>query len=103
MSLIQLDDISIEFGDVPLLSHSDLAVEPGERICLIGRNGAGKSTLLKIITGQIQPDHGEIIRRKHLRISQLEQTLPADINRTVPDVVREGLAEQQALIDQFNV
>ena len=102
MSLIQLDDISIEFGDVPLLSHSELVVEPGERICLIGRNGAGKSTLLKIITGQIQPDHGEITRRQHLRISQLEQTLPDSIDCTVPNVIREGLAEQLALIEQFN-
>lgn len=102
MSLIRLDDISIEFGDVPLLTHANFTVEPGERICLIGRNGAGKSTLLKIITGQIKPDHGEIHYRQHLRISQLEQALPTAIDRKVSDVVRDGLADQQALIDQFN-
>lgn len=102
MSLIRLDDISIEFGDVPLLTHANFTVEPGERICLIGRNGAGKSTLLKIITGQIIPDSGEIHYRQHLRISQLEQALPTAIDRKVSDVVREGLADQQALIDQFN-
>jgi ATP-binding cassette subfamily F protein uup len=102
MSLIRLDDISIEFGDVPLLAHANFTVEPGERICLIGRNGAGKSTLLKIIMGKIKPDHGEIHYRQHLRISQLEQALPTAIDRKVSDVVREGLADQQALIDQFN-
>jgi ABC transport system ATP-binding/permease protein len=102
MSLIRLDDISIEFGDVPLLTHANFTVEPGERICLIGRNGAGKSTLLKIITGQIKPDHGESHYRQHLRISQLEQALPSGIDRKVSDVVRDGLADQQALIDQFN-
>jgi ABC transport system ATP-binding/permease protein len=102
MSLIRLDDISIEFGDVPLLTHANFSVEPGERICLIGRNGAGKSTLLKIITGQIKPDNGEIHYRQHLRISQLEQALPTAIDRKVSDVVREGLADQQTLIDQFN-
>lgn len=102
MSLIRLDDISIEFGDVPLLTNANLAVEPGERICLIGRNGAGKSTLLKIITGQVKPDQGEIHYRQHLRISQLEQTLPASIDRKVYDIVKEGLSDQQALIDQFN-
>jgi|TARA_R110000822_G_scaffold59736_27_gene149101 ATP-binding cassette subfamily F protein uup len=102
MSLIRLDDISIEFGDVPLLTHANFSVEPGERICLIGRNGAGKSTLLKIITGQIKPDNGEIHYRQHLRISQLEQALPTAIDRKVSDVVRDGLADQQALIDQFN-
>lgn len=102
MSLIRLDDISIEFGDVPLLTHANFTVEPGERICLIGRNGAGKSTLLKIITQQIKPDQGEIHYRQHLRISQLEQALPTAVDRKVSDVVREGLADQQALIDQFN-
>lgn len=89
MSLIRLDDISIEFGDVPLLTHANFTVEPGERICLIGRNGAGKSTLLKIITQQIKPDQGEIHYRQHLRISQLEQSLPTAIDRKVSDVVRE--------------
>jgi ATP-binding cassette subfamily F protein uup len=102
MSLIRLDDISIEFGDVPLLTHANFTVEPGERICLIGRNGAGKSTLLKIITGQTKPDNGEIHYRQHLRISQLEQALPTAIDRKVSDVVRDGLSDQQSLIDQFN-
>ena len=102
MSLIRFDDISIEFGDVPLLTRASFTVEPGERICLIGRNGAGKSTLLKIITGQITPDSGEIHYQQHLRISQLEQALPGAIDRKVSDVVREGLSEQQTLIDQFN-
>lgn len=102
MSLIRLDDISIEFGDIPLLKNADLTVEPGERICLIGRNGAGKSTLLKIIHGLITPDHGELHFKQHLRISQLEQKLPGALERNVADVVKEGLADQQALIDQFS-
>ncbi|WP_438951775.1 ATP-binding cassette domain-containing protein [Porticoccus sp.] len=101
MTLIRIDDISIEFGDVPLLINAQLTVESGERICLIGRNGTGKSTLLKILTGQIKPDHGEIHFRRHLRISQLEQALPGGLERNVADVVREGLADQQSLIDRF--
>ena len=102
MSLIRLDDISIEFGDVPLLHSTNFSVEPGERICLIGRNGAGKSTLLKIINREIIPDSGELHYRKHLRISQLEQSLPSAVNSKVFDVVREGLSDQQKLIDLFN-
>ena len=102
MSLIRLDDISIEFGDVPLLHSTNFSVEPGERICLIGRNGAGKSTLLKIINREITPDSGELHYRKHLRISQLEQSLPSAVDSKVFDVVREGLSGQQKLIDLFN-
>ena len=102
MSLIRLDDISIEFGDVPLLNNTSFSVEPGERICLIGRNGAGKSTLLKIINGEVKPDSGELHYKQHLRISQLEQALPTAVDRKVFDVIKDGLADQQGLIDQFN-
>ncbi len=102
MSLIRLDDISIEFGDAPLLNNTSFSVEPGERICLIGRNGAGKSTLLKIINGEVKPDSGELHYKQHLRISQLEQALPTGVDRKVFDVIKDGLADQQALIDQFN-
>lgn len=102
MSLIRLDDISIEFGDLPLLNNTSFSVEPGERICLIGRNGAGKSTLLKIINGEVKPDSGELHYKQHLRISQLEQALPTAVDRKVFDVIKDGLADQQGLIDQFN-
>src|SRR5215470_13632920 len=56
--LVQLSDISVTFGGMPLLDHVELAVSPGERTCLVGRNGSGKSTLLRIAAGLIEPDHG---------------------------------------------
>ena len=101
MPLIRLDDIAIEFGDTPLLRKANLCIESDERICLIGRNGAGKSTLLNIISGALQPDKGEIQRRQHLRISQLQQNLPQASDHSVFDVVKQGMAEQLALIDQY--
>jgi ATP-binding cassette subfamily F protein uup len=57
--LVQLRDISLTFGGTPLLSGVELAVEAGDRLCLVGRNGSGKSTLLKIVAGLIEADHGE--------------------------------------------
>jgi ATP-binding cassette subfamily F protein uup len=56
--LIQLKDIALTFGGTPLLTSVELAVEAGDRVCLIGRNGSGKSTLLKIVAGLIEPDRG---------------------------------------------
>ncbi len=102
MSLIRFDDISLEFGDQKILTHANFVLEPGERVCLIGRNGAGKSTMLKLIMGEQQQDSGEMHFKRHLRISQLYQQLPKDLHRNVTDVVAEGLASQQAKIDQFN-
>src|ERR1700726_4153944 len=56
--LIQLGDISLNFGGTPLLDGVELSVSGGERVCLVGRNGSGKSTLLRIAAGLIEPDHG---------------------------------------------
>ena len=101
MSLITIDDISLEFGDLPILRHADLTIEPNERVCLIGRNGAGKSTLLKLITGEQQPDSGEIRYRQALRISQLHQALPDELNQSVHGFVADGLVHLGQLIDEY--
>src|SRR5690606_11589006 len=99
--LLVLDDISLDIGDQPLLRQASLTLEPNERVCLIGRNGAGKSTLLRIITGEQQPDAGEIRRKQGLRISQLEQALPQALDSTVQEYVAAGLAHLQSLIDDY--
>ena len=57
--LLHLKDIRLSFGGTPLLEGAELAISPGERICLVGRNGSGKSTLLKVMAGLVEPDAGE--------------------------------------------
>lgn len=101
MSLVRFDEVSLEFGDQPLLSEAVFAIEPGERVCLIGRNGAGKSSMLKLITGELDPDRGEVWRKPDIRIAQLEQGLPIAPGKTVHDIVGSGLAELRALSDEY--
>lgn len=101
MTLIRCDNLSIAFGDTPLLDNAQFSVDSGERVCLIGRNGAGKSTLLKILSGEITADHGNMQLRSGVRISNLAQQLPVADDTTVLESVREGLAEQFALIQQY--
>lgn len=101
MHLVRLSDICLDFGDQVILRNADLVLEPGERVCLVGRNGAGKTTLLKLIAGTLEPDHGEIERRSELRVSQLEQTLPAQLELTAGEYVAEALAPVQALVDDY--
>ena len=103
MSLIRCDNLSIAFGDTPLLDNAQFNVESGERVCLIGRNGAGKSTLLKVLSGDITVDQGNVQRRNGLRISDLAQQLPVADDTTVLDSVRQGLADQFELIEQYTV
>ena len=59
LPLLTLSDITLGFGGNNLLDGVDLVVKPGARMALVGRNGSGKSTLLKVMSGSIQPDHGQ--------------------------------------------
>jgi len=101
MSLLRFDKVSLDFGDRVILREASLAIEPDERVCLVGRNGTGKTTLLRLITGVQQPDYGEIEFRDALRVSQLHQALPVELHETVREYVTGGLAELQAMVDEF--
>jgi ATP-binding cassette subfamily F protein uup len=84
-----------------ILGQADFSIETGERVCLIGRNGAGKSTTFKLITGELEPDHGDIVRSSNLIVSQLSQALPDAMNKPVRDVVRSGLSDIEKLLQQY--
>jgi ATP-binding cassette subfamily F protein uup len=101
MSLLRFEKVRLEFGEQIILRDAELSIEPGERICLIGRNGAGKSTTLKLIMREIDPDHGEIVPRSDLVVSQLRQSLPEVMNSSVRDAIRSGLTEIQQLLDSY--
>ena len=101
MSLLRFDDIGLEFGEQVILRNAEFSIEPGERICLIGRNGAGKSTTLKLIMGTIEPDRGEITAKPGLIVSQLDQTLPEAMDLPVTDVIRSGLTQIESLLEEY--
>jgi ATP-binding cassette subfamily F protein uup len=101
MSLIRFDKVSLKFGEQLILREADLAIEPDERVCLIGRNGAGKSTTFRLITGEFDADSGEIVRRTGLVVSQLAQSLLNEPDRSVREVVKSGLTGIQALLDEY--
>ena len=96
MPLVALDRVSVAFGHLPLLDEVAFQVDAGERIAVIGRNGAGKSTLLQILGGDLQPDAGNILRPPGVRVARLEQDVPLSTDRTVAEVVGEGLGPLDA-------
>ena len=101
MSLLQLQDIQLAYGDLPLLDHANLVIEKGERLCLVGRNGTGKSTLLKVIAGDVIPEDGKI-ERGATRISRLKQEVPKGTHGTIYDVTAEGVGEIGTLIAEYH-
>ena len=102
MPLITLQNVDYGVGGPLLLDGVDLAIEPGERIALIGRNGAGKSTLLKLLSGEIKPDDGEVRVEGGRRVARLEQEVPLDAAGSVFDVVAAGLGELGALLADYH-
>ena len=73
LTLIGLRSIEKFYGGRAVLRGLDLSVAPGARIGLVGGNGAGKSTLLRLLAGLEEPDGGEVVRRRGLRVASLPQ------------------------------
>lgn len=71
--LLAATGISKALGNKPLFSGIDLVLSPGMKIGLLGPNGSGKSTLLRVLSGQIDPDTGTIVRAEGLRSVMFEQ------------------------------
>ena len=99
--LLQFKRLSLHIGVTALLDAVELTVDPGERICLLGRNGEGKSTLLRIIAGEQQADEGELIRKPGLRVAQLPQEVPEGTAGSVYDIVAEGLGEAGRALSRY--
>lgn len=66
-------NVAKSLGGKKLFSHLDLILTPGQKLGLLGTNGSGKTTLLKILSGQLEPDHGTIKRADQLKIVWFDQ------------------------------
>ncbi|MDB3893364.1 ATP-binding cassette domain-containing protein [Candidatus Thioglobus sp.] len=93
MPLITLDNISLSFSDKPILNEVSSTILKGDKIALIGRNGEGKSTFMRILAGSIEPDDGKLKIKNGIKISYLEQTPPEDNDKTLFNIVSEGLGD----------
>jgi ATP-binding cassette subfamily F protein uup len=87
MVLVNLQNVSISFGESLLLDKINLLIKTGERIGILGRNGSGKSTLLRLIVGEQLPQNGDIQRKVGILITALAQEVPKRLNATVKEVV----------------
>ena len=73
MPVVQLTNIEKTFGRRTLFDESNLSVERGERVGLIGANGSGKSTLFKLIVGELPPDAGSVSVADGVKLGHLTQ------------------------------
>lgn len=109
--MLNLNGITVRLGGNAVLDGASAALPTGARVGLVGRNGAGKSTLMRVLTGQIEPDDGEIEMPKRARLGYLAQEAPggsqtpfetvldADLERTRLLAEAEGLTDAERLAD----
>jgi ABC transport system ATP-binding/permease protein len=92
MSLVTVSELRIGFRGPALLDGVSCQIEPGQRIGLLGRNGAGKTTLLRILSGDVEPDGGQVTFAPGVRVSLLPQDVPQELTGSIGEVVAQGLS-----------
>ena len=92
MALIGLHSIDKFYGGRTVLRDLEMAVGPDARVGLVGGNGAGKSTLLRLLAGTEEPDGGEVVRRRGLRVAFLPQHVERG-NHTPMEILRSARPE----------
>ena len=101
MALMTLRDISLSFGMAPILDGINLTIEPGERVCLVGRNGTGKSSLMKIMAGVRPADEGTVLTDRETVTAYLPQDVPTNLAGSIYEIVFAGLGEAGELLSRY--
>ncbi len=91
--LLSCQSISKSYTGRTLFDQLSLGIEEEDKVGLIGPNGSGKSTLVKIFAGITQPDEGEIVRRKDLRVAYVEQEDRFEEGDSVEQVISKAASE----------
>ena len=86
----------------PVLKNIHLSFFYGAKIGILGLNGSGKSTLLKIIAGIDKSFQGDVVFSQDYSVGYLEQEPQMDDDKTVLEIVKEGVAETVAILDEYN-
>ncbi|NAS13462.1 energy-dependent translational throttle protein EttA [Poritiphilus flavus] len=89
-------------ANTPVLKNIYLSFFYGAKIGILGLNGSGKSTLLRIIAGQDKNHQGDVVFSPGYEVGYLEQEPVLDDSKTVLEVVKEGVAETVAVLDEYN-
>ncbi|GLU45012.1 energy-dependent translational throttle protein EttA [Allomuricauda sp. NBRC 101325] len=89
-------------ANTPVLKNIYLSFFYGAKIGILGLNGSGKSTLLKIIAGVDKNYQGDVVFSPGYSVGYLEQEPQLDEDKTVLEVVKEGVAETVAILNEYN-
>jgi len=97
MSVLNVENVSHDFGGRTILEDASFRLLKGEHVGLIGANGEGKSTFLNIITGQLQPDQGKVTWSNRVNVGYLDQHSVLKKGMTIREVLRTAFDEMYKL------
>ena len=93
--VVDLENISVSYGDKHVLTDVTWRIAPGERTGILGVNGAGKSTLLSLVSGTLLPTTGRVKRGKTIKVATLTQQL-AELEDVWNDRVSDVISRQKS-------
>jgi ABC transport system ATP-binding/permease protein len=90
-TVIEADRVTKRYGERTIIRDFTLRIQRGDRIGIVGANGAGKTTLLKLLTGETEPDEGEVTRARTLSGVMIDQQRRLlDPAKRVRDILADG-------------
>ena len=98
MALISIQNANLTLGSKCLLDNTEVFIEQGDRLCIVGRNGVGKSTLLSVLAGRLALDSGERHVEPGLRIGYVQQAVPDHWQGSVFSVTADALGREGHLL-----
>ena len=96
--LVTFENVTFGYIGVPVVRDVSFTIHEKERVGLLGGNGEGKTTLLKLLTGELTPDAGSVIRKSALQLGYLEQSGGFSSEATVYGAMEEVFEEDKQLI-----
>jgi ATP-binding cassette, subfamily F, member 3 len=104
MTLLSIGSAGVEFGASEIFRDISLTIAAGDRWAVVGRNGTGKTTLVRLITGEVQPNRGNVARMPGLRVALMDQHRRFPETMPLWDIVADGFGDlrllEHALADQ---
>ncbi len=98
MALLSIQNAKLTLGNKCLLDGTEMFVEQGDRLCIVGRNGVGKSSLLSVLAGLLALDSGERHAEPGLRIGYVQQAVPDHWKGSVFSVTADALGREGHLL-----
>ncbi len=101
MNYISVENISKSYGELILFEGLSFSIHKDQKIALIAKNGTGKTSILNILSGKDQPDSGEVVMRKGIKVAFLTQEPQLNDDATIEETIFSGDSDILKVIHNY--